>query len=186
MTALYMIMSFIRRMVGGKMASAMMPEQSGRGCFQTRRSSGGARRSRHQANPARRLLIPVSCSGAGSRSFGRNPCSVAAPFPFALFGVPFVWSAVPDRRRRFLFDSWLRQRMMYVLTDRRVLITRSGPWPHFTAVNLDMLRKRALKRSRMGEGRSVSGGLPQYFPSMRAGFGSWTRHGSSASVLRGR
>ncbi|MGE8131877.1 PH domain-containing protein [Methylobacterium sp. NPDC080182] len=122
------------------------------------------------------LLIPFSLLWGGFAIFWETTVlRSGAPFPFALFGVPFVLVGLFLIAGRFLFDSWLRQRTMYVLTNRRVLITRSGPWPHFTAVNLDMLPEASLEEESNGRGTIRFGGPASVLSfNGRAGFGSWT------------
>ena len=122
------------------------------------------------------LLIPFSLLWGGFAIFWETTVlRSGAPFPFALFGVPFVLIGLFLIVGRFLFDSWLRQRMMYALTDRRVLITRSAPWPRFTAVNLDMLPEASLDEEGNGRGTIRFGVPASMFPfSGRAGFGPWT------------
>ena len=75
-----------------------------------------------------------------------------APFPFALFGLPLVLGGLFLIFGRFLLDSWLRSRMVYALTDRRVLIARSPPWPSFKSVNLDRLPEATLNEGANGRG----------------------------------
>jgi hypothetical protein len=100
------------------------------------------------------FLVPFSLLWGGFAIFWEwGALSGKAPFPFALFGVPFVLIGLFLIVGRFFADAWLRSRTSYALTDRRVLIMRSGGWSAFKALNLDRLPEATL--SGAGEGRGT-------------------------------
>ncbi|WP_375463556.1 PH domain-containing protein [uncultured Methylobacterium sp.] len=99
------------------------------------------------------FLIPFSCLWGGFAIFWEvSVLRGAGPSFFALFGIPFVLIGLFLIFGRFLVDAWLRQHTIYALTDRRVLIARSGPWPSFRAVSLDRLPEASLTESSNGRG----------------------------------
>jgi hypothetical protein len=53
---------------------------------------------------------------------------------------------------RFVFDAWIRRKTRYALTNRRILIARSGRFGTFTAVGLDRVPDVQLKASGNGRG----------------------------------
>jgi hypothetical protein len=90
---------------------------------------------------------------------------------FPLFGLPFVCVGLYFVAGRFLVDAWIRSGVRYALTDRRVLIARSGPLADFTAVNLDRLPDARLSERRNGRG-TIRFGQPAALWGGR-GFSTW-------------
>lgn len=120
------------------------------------------------------LLIPFSLLWGGFAIFWEYAAlQDKAPFPFALFGVPFVLIGLFMIFGRFLLDAWLRTRIDYALTDRRLLIARSGPWSSFKAVNLDRLSEATLNENARGLGTIRFGPQPQIWGNGNRSFGSW-------------
>jgi hypothetical protein len=121
------------------------------------------------------LLIPFSLLWGGFAIFWEvTALNGKAPGFFPLFGVPFVLIGLFLIFGRFLLDASLRSRTLYALTDRRVLIARSGPWRSFNAINLDRLPEATLVESAEGRGTIRFGQPPQYWGANRNGsFGSW-------------
>lgn len=122
------------------------------------------------------FLIPFSLFWGGFALFWETKALQSnAPFPFALFGVPFLIIGLFLIFGRFLVDRWLRGRILYALTDSRVLIARSGPWPSFQALSLDRLPEATLAEGSNGRGTIRFG--PQAwgssFANGRAGFNAW-------------
>lgn len=62
----------------------------------------------------------VAVFGAGWREFS------AAPLPFSLFPLIFLLAAAYITIGRLAHDAWIRSRIAYALTDRRVIILRRG------------------------------------------------------------
>ena len=99
------------------------------------------------------LLIPFSLMWGGFAVFWEaSVLSTHAPLFFALWGVPFVLAGLFITVGRFLLDAWLRGRILYALTDRRILFLRSRPWPAFKAVRLDTLPEATLNEGSDGRG----------------------------------
>jgi hypothetical protein len=80
-----------------------------------------------------------------------------APIFFTLWGMMFVLIGVFFVFGRFVADMMLRRNMIYALTDRRVLISRSGLAAKFTALRLDALPDVKLTSKPDGTG-SISFG----------------------------
>lgn len=53
---------------------------------------------------------------------------------------------------RFLWDAWLRSRLVYGVTDRRVLMLRTGAFPRLRALDLRYLPTLELEERRGGNG----------------------------------
>ncbi|MBL6938862.1 MAG: PH domain-containing protein [Alphaproteobacteria bacterium] len=96
------------------------------------------------------------------------------PFPFLLVGGLFSVLGLYIAVGRFIVDAWLRRNTTYGLTDRRVLIARTGPWGNFTALQLDRLPSISLRERSNGRG-TIRFGDPAYsgWPMRSNSFGSW-------------
>ena len=71
---------------------------------------------------------------------------------FPLFGVPFILAGLFFTMGRFAADAWLRGRTAYALTNRRILISRAGPFSSFTALPLGQLPDVRLSEDGRGRG----------------------------------
>lgn len=99
------------------------------------------------------ILIPFSLFWGGFSIFWEaTALQSKAPFPFALFGLPFVAVGLFLIFGRFIVDAWLRGRIIYALSDRRVLIAREGPWPSFQSFNRDRFADVTLIEGTGGRG----------------------------------
>ncbi|HEY2179340.1 MAG TPA: hypothetical protein VGH15_12230 [Caulobacteraceae bacterium] len=90
---------------------------------------------------------------------------------FPLFGVAFVGVGLYFVAGRFVVDAWIRSAIRYALTDRRVLILRSGPFSDFTALTLERLPDTKLSDGRKGRGTIRFG---QSASPWGRGFGGWS------------
>lgn len=95
-----------------------------------------------------------------------------APGFFALWGVPFLLAGLYFTIGRFAVDAWVRRNTRYALTNRRVLIARSGPFPKLATVSLDRLPDMQLSEQAGGKG-TIRFGQPAAYWGGR-GFGAWT------------
>ena len=121
------------------------------------------------------LLAPFSLLWGGFAVFWETTVLRSnGPAFFALFGAVFVLIGLFMIFGRFLFDAWLRTKIAYALTDRRVLIVRSGPWSDFKAVSLDRLPEASLSEGANGRGTIRFGQQAPLFARYRGGgFGPW-------------
>ncbi len=121
------------------------------------------------------FLVPFSLFWGGfAMSFGTMALWTKAEMPFPLIGVPFVLVGLFIIFGRFLVDAWLRGKTAYALTEKRVLILRTGPWSDFKALRLDRLPEASLSEMRNGRGTirfGQKGGL--WGGHSNAGFGIW-------------
>ena len=86
------------------------------------------------------FLVPFTVIWCGFAVFWTiSAVRAGAGMIFILYGLMFVTFGLAIMVGRFFLDAWLRARTRYALTDRRVLINRSGPLKDFTAVSLDRL-----------------------------------------------
>ena len=78
--------------------------------------------------PIEAVLIPFSLLWAGFAVFWNTSVwSISgggAPVGFKLFGLPFLLAGLYITVGRFFVDQWLRRRLSYVVTDRRILIVK--------------------------------------------------------------
>ncbi len=82
-------------------------------------------------------FIPFSLLWAGFAVFWEaTVIRGGAPALFALWGVPFVLIGAYITVGRFFFDSYLRLRSRYFLTNRRALIVTTWPSRRVRSVNL--------------------------------------------------
>ncbi len=120
------------------------------------------------------MIIPFSLVWCGFSIFWETSALTGAtPFFFKLFGVPFVLVGLYLVFGRFLVDAWIRQGMRYAVTNRRILISRSGPFSKFTAVSLDALPEASLTERANGRG-TIRFGQPAQFWGRTNGYSSWT------------
>jgi hypothetical protein len=118
------------------------------------------------------LLIPFSLLWGGFVIFWEmSVLKTSAPSFMALWGVPFVLVGLYLIVGRFLLDAWIRSGMDYAVTNRRILILRSGPFGKFIAVGLDRLPDASLSEDRNGRGTIRFGQQPAFG---RNGFAAWT------------
>lgn len=136
----------------------------------------GAPQQKFMLMPRDGVLIPFSLVWGGFSIFWEwNVLASKAPASFALFGLPFVAVGLFLIGGRFLVDAWLRARTTYALTDRRVLIVRTGAWPSVRALFLDRLPETTLLAGRGGRGSIRFGTASPVFERHggRGSFGAW-------------
>jgi hypothetical protein len=89
-----------------------------------------------------------------------------------LWGVPFVLIGLYLVAGRFLLDAWIRRGISYAVTNRRVLILRSGPFSKFSAMSLDQLPEVNLSERADGRGTIRFGAAAPY--GAGRGLSGWT------------
>ncbi len=120
-----------------------------------------------------RKLIPFSLLwGGGSIFWEAMAVRWKAPAIFPIWGVPFVLTGLYLIVGRFLLDAWVRRGMTYAITNRRVLIERSGPFAKFIAVSINRLPNVTLTESADGRGTIRFG--EQATPLRGNGATTWT------------
>jgi hypothetical protein len=92
-----------------------------------------------------------------------------APGFFALWGVPFILAGLYFTVGRFVIDAYLRGNTRYALTNRRILIARSGAFGKVTSVSLDRLPDMQLTERADGRGTIRFGQPAPYW-----GWGGWS------------
>jgi hypothetical protein len=109
------------------------------------------------------LMIPFSLLWGGFAIFWETTVVTAgAPWFFALWGVPFVAAGLMLIFGRFLIDAYLRERLYYAITDRRVLIARMAPFAAFTSIALESGPPVHLVSAGGGRGTIAFGLAPRF------------------------
>jgi hypothetical protein len=100
------------------------------------------------------LLIPFSLLWGGFALFWESSVLNApnAPMIMKLWGVPFVLIGLYFIVGRFLVDAWMRSATRYAITNKRILILRSGPFGRFVALSLNQLPQTSLSECASGRG----------------------------------
>ena len=99
------------------------------------------------------FLIPFSLVWCGFVIFWEAMVLQSkAPGLFALWGIPFIFAGVYVTIGRFAVDAWLRRHTRYALTNRRILIVRSGAFGKVTSVGLDRVPDMQVSERPDGRG----------------------------------
>lgn len=86
------------------------------------------------------FLIPFSLLWCGFAIFWTYSATrQGAPLFFDVWGAMFVCIGLFLVFGRFIVDAWLRRRISYAVTNRRILITRKAPFSSFTSLDLERL-----------------------------------------------
>ncbi len=118
------------------------------------------------------ILIPFSLAWCGFAVFWTvEATSSGAPGFFDLWGGMFVCVGLYCVFGRFAFDAWIRRGIHYAVTDRRVLIVRSRPFPKFTAIAIDPRSDISLDERSHGRGTIRFG--EKTSPWNNPGMGGW-------------
>ena len=109
------------------------------------------------------LLIPFSILWGGFALFWNGTVwATNAPWFFRLWGLPFLLAGLYITVGRFVHDSWIRSRLRYAVTDRRVVIARPGRVRSLAVGRLPLFdvtdRANGSGDIRFGEGPSLFGG----------------------------
>lgn len=76
-----------------------------------------------------------------------------------LFGLPFLAIGLYALAGRFAVDGYMRRHLFYAVTDRRILIARTGLWPLRTSLDITQLPEIQLKEHLDGSG-TIAFGTP--------------------------
>lgn len=103
--------------------------------------------------PADRFLVPFSLMWCGFAVFWEaTVLRQGAPWFFVLWGVPFISVGFYFVAGRFVLDALVRRGTSYAVTDRRVLIARSGLFRAFVALDPGRLPCLSLTEGTGGRG----------------------------------
>ena len=98
------------------------------------------------------FLIPFTVLWCGFAVFWTlGSWWMGAPIWFSAFGLIFVAVGLYITVGRFLHDAWMRRRLHYAVTDRRVLRYRGGPGGALHSIEIDRLPQLTLEDVR-GDG----------------------------------
>jgi hypothetical protein len=114
------------------------------------------------------FLIPFSLIWLAFTVFWLGTAvTTGAPIFFRLWGAMFVAIGLFLFVGRFVVDAWLRSRTSYAVTDQRILIVRSAPFPSITSIDLDRLPEINLIGDGMPTGH-IRFGPSTLFPGNRS------------------
>jgi hypothetical protein len=100
------------------------------------------------------FLVPFSLLWCGFAIFWTvSAGEIGSPGFFTLWGAMFICIGLYFVVGRFVLDAWIRRRVQYAVTNRRILIARGGPFSNFTALSLGQLPDAQL--SERGNGRGT-------------------------------
>ncbi len=100
------------------------------------------------------FLIPFSvmwCGFAIVWTFMASQSDKASIF-FILWGLMFVLIGLYMVVGRFVTDAWIRRNTNYAVTNKRIMIDRSGPFARFMAANLNQLPNIEIEQGANGCG----------------------------------
>ena len=128
------------------------------------------------------FLIPFSLVWCGFAIFWTYTATKqGAPLFFDAWGAMFICIGLFFVFGRFAVDAWLRRRISYAVTDKRILIMRTAPFANFTSIDLERLPDIQLtgegeKRGtlRFGVGTSFFGSPGGWPQSRYQNFASWS------------
>ena len=92
-----------------------------------------------------------------------------------LFSLPFLAIGLYILAGRFVVDGYMRRHLFYAVTDRRILIVRTGLWPLRTSLDITQLPEIQLKEHLDGSGTIAFGtpNLRRFDENRVAGFALW-------------
>ena len=124
--------------------------------------------------PRDAFLIPFSLFWCGFMVFWITGVLASGEGAFALVGVVMLYFGLFITIGRFALDAHFRRSTEYMLTDKRVLILRTGIMSSFKAVNLDRLPEAELNERSDGRGTVRFGQQQGLFQFGRSGMSMWT------------
>lgn len=122
--------------------------------------------------PIEALLIPFSILWGGFAIFwNASVWTTDAPFFFKLFGLPFLLAGAYITIGRFLIDMRLRGRLVYLVTDRRIVIAKNARGASVRSVDIRRLPALELSERPDGSGTIRFGSGGNWFSGNN--FGIW-------------
>lgn len=119
-------------------------------------------------------LIPFTVLWCGfAIAWTAGTYAMGAPLWFSAFGLLFVAVGLYITVGRFFHDAWLRGRLHYAVTDRRVLLYRGGSGGTLRSLEVDRLPELTIESVRA----DGSGTLRFEAPHYTVGTASRSRHG---------
>ncbi len=119
------------------------------------------------------FLVPFSIFWCGFAIFWEaSVLGSNAPALFALWGIPFIVVGLYLTLGRFTIDAWLRRNTRYAVTNRRIIIARSDPFPKLTSISLERMPELQLTEWPDGRGTIRFGPTLPYWG--LAGWGGWS------------
>jgi hypothetical protein len=99
------------------------------------------------------LLIPFSLLWGGFAIFWETTAVLGnGPVLMKLWGLPFVFIGLYIMAGRFFVDAAARARTEYAVTDRRIIIRRSGLFRNLSTSQLELLPSISLEEGDRGRG----------------------------------
>lgn len=129
------------------------------------------------------LFIPFSIFWAGFAVFWFVTAVFSgAPFPFALFGIPFLCVGLYITVGRFFYDSYKRGKTLYAVTDKRVIIKNGGIKGQTVTLNIKSLQDISIIEKQDGSG-TITFNSNNSFPSF-IGQSNWpgTKRGQAPAL----
>jgi len=116
------------------------------------------------------LLIPFSLIWCGFAIFWTYSATrQGAPLFFKAWGGMFICIGLFLVFGRFAVDAWLRRRISYAVTDKRILIVRSAPFSNFTSIDLERLPDIQLTGEGAKRGNLRFGAAASFLGNQRMG-----------------
>jgi hypothetical protein len=119
------------------------------------------------------IMIPFSLFWGGFSIFWVIMAMASRDRVFPLFGLPFVAIGIYLILGRFFFDAWIRRGVVYAVTNKRILISRGGPFASFTTLALEDAARATMQERANGSGTIRFGPVYATAYGGRAGFSSW-------------
>jgi len=114
--------------------------------------------------PSDLFQIPFSLAWSGfAISSSVSAWRTRADLPMTIFAILVASTALYLTIGRFLLDIHLRKHMAYLVTDRRVIIDRQGPWPKTTSLDIRRLPEIEIEERPDGSGTIRFGAAGGWF-----------------------
>jgi hypothetical protein len=120
--------------------------------------------------PTEAFLIPFSLLWGGFALFWNiGVWTTDADLSFKLFGLPFLVAGCYITVGRFWLDMHLRRRLLYLVTDRRILILKQGRGTTSNSLDIKRLPALALEERSDGSGTIRFGAAASLFNGSNSG-----------------